>query len=135
VCAAFPVYMRIPEQCVLCRAERNEYHVFGMSFSGGYHEDGQFTQWYAAHRPSHTHIWHCSAVGCLPERNFFGLPLTLYMMKGHPILHLRASDELRFVQQADEATLRQFFSDAGSGEVGAPRRAADTARKALAEPK
>lgn len=135
VCAAFPVYMRIPEQCVLCRAERNEYHVFGISFSGGYYQDGDFTRWCTSHRPPHSHIWHCSTAGCIPARNFFGLPLTLYMMKGHPILHLKASDELRFVLQADQATLQQFFSDAGSREAGAPLRAADMARKSLAEVK
>jgi hypothetical protein len=135
VCAAFPIYMRIPEQCVLCRAERNEYHVFGISFSGGCSANGEFTRWYAAHRPPHAHIWHSSSAGCLPCRNFFGLPIALYLMKGHPVLHLRASDGLRFVKQTNDATLQQFFFDAGSPNAGAALRAADLARKALAEVK
>jgi hypothetical protein len=125
--------MSIPEQCVLCRAEVVKYHVLGLTFPRGLHEDGDFTGWYAAHRPPHAHIWHCSAHGCLPDRNFFGLPLTLYMMKGHPVLHLTTVEELQFVKSADEATLQQFFADAASPDIGAQLRACDTARKKLAE--
>jgi hypothetical protein len=133
ICAAFPVYMRIPQQCVLCRAERNTFHVFGTSFSAGFRGDGEFTRWYLAHRPPHTHVWHCSAHGCLPDRNFFGLPLSLYMMMGHPVLHLTPSQELQFVQHSDEATLTQFFADAGSTNLEAQLRASDTVRKTLSD--
>src|SRR5437867_3658295 len=114
ICAALPVYMRIPEQCVLCRAERSSFHLFGIWFSSGFRDDSHFTRWYLTHRPSHAHIWHCSHAGCLPDRNFFGLPLTLYMMKGHPVLHLRSDEELQFVEHSDEATMSQFFADAAS---------------------
>ena len=133
ICAAFPVYMRVPEQCVLCRAERSEYHLLGMTFSSSVHEDDEFSRWYAAHRPPHSHVWHCSASGCLPDRNFFGLPLTLYMMRGHPVLHLPSSDQLQFLQHSDEVALSQFFADAGSNNLEAQLRASDTVRKRLSE--
>jgi hypothetical protein len=133
ICAAFPAYMSIPEQCVLCRAECVKYRVLGLTFLAGLREDGDVTRWYATHRPPHDHIWHCSHSGCLPDRNFFGLPLTLYMMKGHPVLHLKTVEELRFVKNADEATLQQFFADAASPDVGVQLRASDTVRKRLAE--
>ena len=135
ICAAFPVYMRIPEQCVLCRAECVKYRVFGMTFFGNANGDGDFTRWYVANRPRHSHIWHCSHAGCLPDRNFFGLPLTLYVMRGHPVLHLTTAQELQFVKNADEATRQQFFADAASSDVGDQLRASDTVRKNLTEVK
>jgi len=135
VCATFPIYMSIPEQCVLCRAECVNYHIFGMTFVRGLHEDGEFTRWYVTHRPPHTHLWHCSHPGCLPDRNFFGLPLTLYMMRGHPVLHLTASQELQFAKQADEMTLLHFFADAASPQLEEQSRAAGTVRNILADAK
>ena len=131
--AMIPVFLRVPQQCVLCRAERNDIHLFGFSFSTGFRDNGEFTQWFASHRPAHNHIWHCSAHGCLTDRNFLGLPLAFYMMKGHPVLHLRPEEELQFVKHSDETTLSRFFSDAASADLGAQLRAADSVRKKISE--
>ena len=133
ICASFPVYMRIPEQCVLCRAECDEYHLFGVTFFGGFRDNGEFTRWYVTHRPPHAHVWHCSHPGCLADHNFFGLPLSLYMMRGHPILFLTPGEELRFVKRADVSTLSEFFADAASTNLGAQLRAQDTARKRMSD--
>lgn len=133
VCGAVPVYVRIPQQCVLCRAERSSFHLFGISFSGGFRDDSEFARWYVTHRPPHDHIWHCSHTGCLPDRNFLGVPVTLYMMRGHPVLHLRPSLELQFVKRSDHEVLSQFFADAASTNTKAQLRAADTVRKRISE--
>ena len=74
-------------------------------------------------------------MGCLPEKNFFGLPLALYMMKVHPVLHLTPQEELQFVTHAEDSTLQQFFADAASPELEAQRRAVETAREKLSESK
>src|SRR5689334_18962830 len=86
--AAFPAYVRIPEQCVLCRAERVEYRIIGISFPTQLQNDGEFTRWYVGNRPPHSHMWRYSGWGCMVERNFFGLILSFSMMRHHPVLFL-----------------------------------------------
>ena len=129
ICAAFPVYVRMPQQCVLCRAERVEYRIAGVSFSNGFRQDGDFTRWYIAHRPPHAHVWRYSAWGCMVERNFFGLILSFTMIRHHPVLFLTPDEELAFVKQQDENALNRFFSDMGSTNHDAQFRAVEVARK------
>jgi hypothetical protein len=131
ICGAFPAYVRVPQQCVLCRAERVEYHVLGMSFSTGLRKDGDFTRWYSSNRPPHAHIWKYSDPDCLVERNYFGLPLTISMMKHHPIIFLDPGDELAFVKRQNEAVLSGFFADAASTNIDFQYRALNTARTNL----
>jgi len=71
-------------------------------------------------------------MGCLVGRNFFGLPLTINMIRHHPIILLSPSEELLFVEQQDDAALAQFFADAASSDREAQFRAFETARKQLA---
>jgi hypothetical protein len=106
-----------------------------MDFYGNLRQDSDFSQWYVAHRPPHSHIWHCSQPGCLLERNFIGLPLVLTLLKRHPILNLSTSQELQFVLHADETTLVQFFDKAGSSDRVAQFRAAEMVRNALSQKK
>jgi hypothetical protein len=135
VCAAFPVYVRMPEQCVLCRADRVEYRVAGISFPRCLREDGEFTRWYTTHRPPHTHIWRYAGSGCMVERNFFGLILSFSMMMPHPIQIMKPSEELKFVKYQNEAALSQFFADMASPDFEVQYRAFETAKKRLAEAK
>lgn len=135
ICATFSVYVRVPQQCVLCRAERSSYRVCGVSFSDGIRNDGEFTRWYVSHRPPHNHVWFFSGAGCLAECNFFGLVISLDLMKRHPVLQLDPAEELKFVKESDEAVLSQFFTDAASQDTQVRLRAADTARRTLSEVK
>ncbi|HWH68141.1 MAG TPA: hypothetical protein VNT26_02040 [Candidatus Sulfotelmatobacter sp.] len=135
ICASIPVYVRMPEQCVLCRAERVEYRIAGISFPTGLKQDGEFTRWFLTHRPPHAHTWRYSAAGCMVERNFFGLILSFSMMMHHPVLFLKPTEELEFVQHQDEATLSQFFADMASTNLDLQFRAYEGARKKLADPR
>lgn len=133
ICAAVPVYVRMPEQCVLCRAERVEYRIAGISFPTGLKQGGEFTRCYVAHRPPHKHIWRYSAWGCMVERNFFGLVLTVSMMMHHPVLFLKPAEELEFVTLQDEAALSKFFATMASTNLELQLRAYEGARKNLAD--
>lgn len=124
IAASFPAYKRVLQQCVLCRAERTEYEILGVSFSRGFNNQKPFPIWYAAHRPAHDHQWQYSGPGCLWKRNFFGLPLTIYKMKHHPLVLVPPDGELLFVKRQDESTLNQFFADAVSADQDRRRNAA-----------
>ncbi len=132
--ACFPAYTRIPQQCVLCRADHTRYDILGMSFSRDFKDAHPFTQWYAAHRPPHAHQWHYSGPGCLWERNFFGLPLTIFRMVRHPIIHISPQDELLYVKHQDETVLAQFFADTASPNRDHQRNATEAVRKAMKDP-
>lgn len=135
ICGVVPAYVRMPEQCVLCRAERVEYRIVGIPFSKGLRQDGEFTSWYVTNRPPHKHIWRYSAPGCMMERNCFGMILSFTMVMRHPVLFLKPSEELKFVKQQDEAALTKFFADMASPDVEVCFRAFEAARTQLSNTK
>jgi hypothetical protein len=128
VVACIPVYVRSPQQCILCRAEQTEYRIAAIPFATNFRDQHPFTQWFATHRPPHTHLWRYSGPGCLWERNFFGLPLMIYRMKRHPIIHVSPQEELLFVKDQDETALAKFFADVSSSNPAQRMNAVEAVR-------
>ena len=65
------------------------------------------------------------------ERNVFGLPVTIAMIRHHPVIQLTPSEEFEFVKLSDENALKQFFADVASPDDESQFRAAQTVREKL----
>jgi len=133
--AALPVYLRMSQECVLCRSERVEYRIAGISFPTGLTQDKEFTRWYFANRAAREHKWWISAPGCLVERNFFGLILSFSMIRHHPIHFMKPDQELAFVRVQDSSAIEKFFTSIASDDIDISYPAVESAKKQLADAK
>ena len=99
------VHRRVIHTCLLCRAERTDHKLFGISWQAL--RDTEFTGWHRSHQPAHEHSWQrCS---CWRGRNIFGQSISWTCGPIHPIGRLQPKAQREFAEKADAAILSAFY--------------------------
>lgn len=123
--APLTVHTRTHHTCVLCRARRTDHASFGFEWRTA--GTNAFSEWHAANRPAHEHVWERSS--CTRGSNAFGQPTSWECRPIHPIGELPPDIELAFAKLTDGATLTALLQDVVSPDRETQRRAVDHACK------
>jgi hypothetical protein len=105
--------------CPHCAAHQTRWRYLG--FAGQGEESNEFTEWYVAHRPAHTHAW--QRASCTRSYSITGTTTMWACGEVHPLCLIPPELLVEFAEHADEETLDAYFREVASEDEELRERA------------